>query len=507
MASQSARSDLMECDNLREYTNQTPISIDIDAAGEKRAKSKEANCGEAWAENAVGLGLNASKHASKRVDEAQQGKKNTKTKETTTKEELIAIVRGLEEEGIESTWLQTLWGVIARVPAAGSTRDAPRDGVEKRLEAIEKTLNKLATPTKIAPPIWADIAAKGTRVASAPQVPTRAIQTNRHTVRVSMPTSKGKAPEDILKEVKKTFSTAVAIRVLHSGDIDVTLPDEASKDRAQTLPSTQSLQVHRRDYLVSIDGVPLSTRVASGKHEDNTQLAEAICEASRSVAPAIHIARIEWLYPLAQVQRMREAGKSRGTLIVGFPTESMRRSAIQGGLVIGAQLFDAGYFDRTLQEKQCYNCHQWGHIGKACVKQARCGRCAGAHITSLCKETKLSCAACGKSHAAWHRRECQAYQRHHDDITRLRIAARAHTASIRAAPKTHIEAQPGWTTVPSKRQREVSPKPTILRRVGRPTAIETASRDAAQTRIEFAGIAPANQLNSGEAMELTTSNE
>ena len=93
---------MIECVNLREYTNQTPISTDIDAAGEKRAKSKEANCGEVWAENAVGLGLNASKHASKRVDEAQQGKKNTKTKETTTKEELIAIVRGLEEEGIES---------------------------------------------------------------------------------------------------------------------------------------------------------------------------------------------------------------------------------------------------------------------------------------------------------------------------------------------------------------------------------------------------------------------
>jgi hypothetical protein len=47
MASQNARSDLMEYDNLREYTNQTPILIDIDAAGEKRAKSKEANRGEA----------------------------------------------------------------------------------------------------------------------------------------------------------------------------------------------------------------------------------------------------------------------------------------------------------------------------------------------------------------------------------------------------------------------------------------------------------------------------
>jgi len=38
--------------------------------------------------------------------------------------------------------------------------------------------------------------------------------------------------EEILKEVKKTISGAATIRVLHSGDIDVTVPDEASKDRA-----------------------------------------------------------------------------------------------------------------------------------------------------------------------------------------------------------------------------------------------------------------------------------
>ena len=47
-----------------------------------------------------------------------------------------------------------------------------------------------------------------------------------------MAQAKGLNNEEILKEVKKTISGAAAVRVLHSGDIDVTVPDEAAKDRA-----------------------------------------------------------------------------------------------------------------------------------------------------------------------------------------------------------------------------------------------------------------------------------
>jgi hypothetical protein len=37
--------------------------------------------------------------------------------------------------------------------------------------------------------------------------------------------------EEIFKEVKKTILKAAIIRVLYSGDIDVTVPDEAFKDK------------------------------------------------------------------------------------------------------------------------------------------------------------------------------------------------------------------------------------------------------------------------------------
>lgn len=481
-------------------TQPTPTSN----ASEERAKSTQQASGAKGGRNASEEGLDASKHASKRVQSAHQGGGETTPEKgiKTIKEDLQAIVRGLEEEGIQSKWLDTLRQVAGRVSQASSTRQAPGYAVEKRLEAIEKSLAKLAADPKPIKTTWATVAANGMRIAPETQATHNSLNTKpRHTVRVSIPTAKDKSNEDILGEVKKTISAAVAVRVLHSGDVDVVVPDEAAKDRAQALPSTQEMRIHKRDYLVAVDGLPLSTGIAGGKHADNTHLASQICERSKNMAPGIQISRIEWLYPQAQVQRMRDAGKTHGTLIVGFHTEGMRRSAIQGGLVIGAQLYEVGYFDRSLQEKQCFNCQQWGHTGKVCVKQARCGRCAGNHQTSQCMETKMSCAACGKAHAAWHRRECTAYQRHHDEVTRRRLAARTHTLSIRDAPSQTTDAQ-GWTTVPNKRPREASPKPTIPRRVGRPTIMEVAARDPQQSRIDFAG-----SQASGEAFEFGTQNE
>ncbi len=38
--------------------------------------------------------------------------------------------------------------------------------------------------------------------------------------------------EDILKEVKKTIPGATTVRILKSGDVDIALLSEATKDRA-----------------------------------------------------------------------------------------------------------------------------------------------------------------------------------------------------------------------------------------------------------------------------------
>jgi hypothetical protein len=159
------------------------------------------------------------------------------------------------------------------------------------------------------------------RQAGAPEAP----QPAKHTVRVQMAQAKGMANEEILREVKKTISGAAAIHILRSGDIDVTVPDEASKDQAHSLPSTADLKILRRDYLVEVPGVPLSTQIAGGKDADNTGLAEAIYTGLRGLTPGLQKTWIRWLHDLKEQERRRAAGKTRGSLIIGFPTQDMQQ--------------------------------------------------------------------------------------------------------------------------------------------------------------------------------------
>ena len=102
--------------------------------------------------------------------------------------------------------------------------------------------------------------------------------------------------QEILKEVKKTIPGAAAVRKLHSGDIDVTVPDVATKDRAQGILSTESIKIHKKDYLVEVTGVPLTLQVADGPQANNGTLAAEICESSKSLTLGLKIIRIRWLY-------------------------------------------------------------------------------------------------------------------------------------------------------------------------------------------------------------------
>ena len=117
-----------------------------------------------------------------------------------------------------------------------SCRTNNTPGIEARLDRIESLLGAPAAAIQTLLPgqskTWAKVAAKGMRQGGAPE----ALLPPRHTVRVQMAQAKGLSNDEILKEVKKTISGPATIRVLHSGDINVTVSDESSKDRAQGLP-------------------------------------------------------------------------------------------------------------------------------------------------------------------------------------------------------------------------------------------------------------------------------
>jgi hypothetical protein len=59
------------------------------------------------------------------------------------------------------------------------------------------------------------------------------------------------------------------IRVLYSGNINVTVLDKTVKNRAYRLLLTDELRIFKKDYLVEMPGVLLSVRVIGKKRADN----------------------------------------------------------------------------------------------------------------------------------------------------------------------------------------------------------------------------------------------
>ncbi|XP_062528796.1 mucin-5AC-like [Bombyx mori] len=62
---------------------------------------------------------------------------------------------------------------------------------------------------------------------------------------------------------------------------------------------------------------------------------------------------------------------------------------------------------------QCHRCQAFGHASTNCHRAVRCVRCAGEHIVADCprpRDGPLSCANCGKDHAATDRR-CVVYRK------------------------------------------------------------------------------------------------
>ena len=87
----------------------------------------------------------------------------------------------------------------------------------------------------------------------------------RATVRVRTPEAAGTDPERILTSIKVHIPKAVAVRVLCSGDVEVTLPNQEAKDQTLTQGDTPKCKILRQDFPVKIIGVPLTIQIKSRK--------------------------------------------------------------------------------------------------------------------------------------------------------------------------------------------------------------------------------------------------
>jgi len=236
-----------------------------------------------------------------------------------------------------------------------------------------------------------------------------ACKPQRHAVRVRMPEAQGQTPDEILKAVKPIIKGAYAIRTLRSGDIDVMVPDQKTKDAAINQQGTEGCKILRQDYSVEIAGVPLATRIESGKGANNADLIKDITVATQRIISNITISRIRWLHDAKGRETRMQSGKTNGTVILCLPTQALQHEVVKKGVVIHSQLYEARLFNHGIQIKQCFNCNQWGHTQSACGKQAKCGECAGSHQSKECPKERVSCVNCGRAHRAWQKKECRSY--------------------------------------------------------------------------------------------------
>jgi hypothetical protein len=400
-----------------------------------------------------------------------------------------------------------LEAAVSRVRVLWAQAKRTRSPIEERLRQIERKIDSSLTQKTAnkANTTWAAVAAQGAAQAVRHTTPPAI---SRPAVRLRMPDAKDMAPGELLAAVKPIVSAAYAVRVLRSGDVEAIVPNQQSKDVILSqATSTDSIKILRQDYPVELWGVPLALEVASGKEANNQLLIQSIITSSKQIN-GLAINKVRWLHAASTHASRKEAGKTRGTLIVSLPTQALQHEVIKKGLVINSELFEARLYDHGTEIRQCFKCHQWGHTQGACGAQARCGECAGTHQTRDCPKERVSCTNCGRAHRAWQKAACRTFQAFRETIQARKTALQAYTAAIRhggGEMNAHTrQGADGFTFVaPRKRAREQSTDAgieTTRRPVGRPTAAAVAAREAArdrsQSRIDIARRSSAAQAHS-----------
>lgn len=414
----------------------------------------------------------------------------------------------LEERASRMTLRKEVKDVLAMIDALKKQGTGRENPGEERLTRMEAKLDKLmerktgeAGITKEG--TWANVAAQAARTASEPL-------SKRPAVRVRIPGAEEKSAAELLAEVKPVISGAYAVRPLRSGDVEVMVPDQMTKDKALNQQVTGSVKILRQDYPVEIWGVPLTTQVARGRSADNAKLIQIISFVSRSILPAMAINKIKWIHDEKGHETRLKEGKSRGTLVMSFPTQAIQHEVIRKGLVIESQHSEAVLHDHGAQIKLCFRCNHWGHTQSACGKQVRCDECAEPHQTKDCMREKVSCVNCDQAHRAWQRANCRTFQAYLQTTQTKRAAAMQRTAAIRVSPvAVSISAQQpvvqpdGFTVVNAKkrgRSPEVAAPPK--RSVGRPAYTTMAANDSNQTKLL---LGPARRVSGTPARGMGTS--
>ncbi|GFG19796.1 hypothetical protein IFM5058_10320 [Aspergillus udagawae] len=264
--------------------------------------------------------------------------------------------------------------------------------------------NVLASPAPIPPNAatriasWADVVRSGTP--SYPSTPnsrasTTASVKDRETVvklnANSAAVLRKISPEDLRKRVNNALGSwinllgkapcVIAAKQLKSGDVVL---HTATTAEADTLKSTKeewvkvlgtTARVIKPMYGVIVHGVRTDKESIDTDNQDRA--IEKIESENAVLHEGVKVTYIGWL-----TKEGRK--KAASSLIVEFMIKYHANRVIREGLVLNAIHHNCVLYDWSCRLKQCYRCHEYGHIRPQCDAEERCRYCMGAHNTKEC---------------------------------------------------------------------------------------------------------------------------
>jgi len=367
----------------------------------------------------------------------QTTKKSTDAKWHTLIDGLNKIAGDLSKDKEGEKHQESIAKLTRQVHTLWTQASQKKNPAQKQLSRIEEKLDNLTAgggsmnQTKLnicggrssLNQTWVGVAAQGIR-----QIVESLLQCTA--VRVRLPDSKDKSLTELLATVKPLIAGTYAVKQLQSNNIKVAVPDQRTKDCVLNQPQMEDLRILQQDYSVKLWGVSLFTSIDNGKSANNTALMQGMCNAFRIIILTLSINKIHWLHTPKQHKSHLQIGKTRGTIVVSLPTQTLQHEVIQKGIVINSQLYDVHLHDHDTQIRQCFNCEQWGHTQSVCRKTVKCSICADTHQTMDCLKKRVLCMNCEQAHKTWQKAVCKIFKSFLTTCQEKRVALAAKTAMI-----------------------------------------------------------------------------
>jgi hypothetical protein len=400
----------------------------------------------------------------------------------------MALFKDLVIPGKEEEFERRLGEVLAktrreRVADASETNvNEELKKLHDKIDLLAKTMPKQVTAT--GKPSWAAVAAgvmQGGRSEVATYATKVVVPERRNREVVIRAPGQGedlakRSAVQVVEAVNKAMGSegAVAARRMHSGDTVLTFTTNAENYTKDTKWVEEAFgakaEVKRREFAVMVKGMPAARLRSIHDPKD-------LLYTLQKRTPEISRCRVK--LPKSQRGRFAE-------VILHMSSVAAAQAVCRAGVIFEAQIFNVEPYYPEAQVRRCFRCHAFGHIGRYCDKQARCGHCAAAahlggeeNCPQKAASGKKRCVNCRGAHTAWDR-DCPRAEKERERAQeaykfrplQFEVSQGNPVAAPASVQRPSSDAE-GFQVVSNKRQRPQS-RPAAPR--GRPTGLRMAAQ-------------------------------